>query len=154
MHECNLGNCPINCEWDQFGEWSTCSKSCGGGEKSRIRSKLKQAENGGALCAGDAVDLTSCNSHNCPIDCEWDSFGEWSTCSKSCGEGVTTRKRLNLKLAQYGGKECAGSAVEQQLCSLMNCTFSNEVKTNHENRSPGKIKYFLSVTPYHFLRFG
>ena len=56
----------VNCEWGDFGEWSICSQTCGGGEISRTRSKKIQAENGGSPCTGDETENQSCNPHSCP----------------------------------------------------------------------------------------
>ena len=126
MQVCNLRNCPIDCEWGQFGEWSTCSKSCGGGEKSRTRSKTLEASNGGTQCNGESTETESCNAHNCPIDCKWNVFGEWSLCSKSCGEGEKSRLRSKQNLAKNGGKDCVGSTTEIQACNLGNCPINCE----------------------------
>ena len=135
---CNLGNCPINCIWSEFGDWSDCSKSCGEGEKSRTRYELTQAENGGDSCEGNNIDLQSCNIESCPIDCQWDNFGEWSVCSKSCGEGTKSRKRSKLNVAKHGGMDCQGNNEEEQSCNLINCTALRESNIDIEISSSGE----------------
>ena len=55
----------MDCVWGPWSTYSTCSKSCGGGRKSRTRQKDVQEKNGG-LCEGTGVDKTSCNTENCP----------------------------------------------------------------------------------------
>ena len=56
----------VDCKWGDYSEWSSCSQTCGGGEKSRTRSKETQAENGGSPCTGDETDKQSCNPDACP----------------------------------------------------------------------------------------
>ena len=56
----------VDCEWDVFGEWISCSKTCGGGEKSRTRSVKTIEQNGGNPCNGEATEIQSCNTDSCP----------------------------------------------------------------------------------------
>ena len=56
----------MDCEWDDFGDWGSCSTSCGGGTQSRTRSIKKQEENGGNPCIGDEIENQSCNTDSCP----------------------------------------------------------------------------------------
>ncbi len=55
----------VNCEWSQFGEWSGCSATCGGGVQTRSRSVLRQANNGGRPCPGNAEETRICNRDSC-----------------------------------------------------------------------------------------
>ena len=59
-------NVLVNCEWSDFGEWSECSKSCGGGEKTSSRSVVKPALYGGKECEGKEIQIESCNDQPCP----------------------------------------------------------------------------------------
>ena len=56
----------VHCEWEEFGEWSSCSQTCGRGEQSRIRSTKTEAENGGNPCTGDETETQPCNTDSCP----------------------------------------------------------------------------------------
>ena len=56
----------MNCEWSDFGEWSECSKSCGGGERTSNRSVIKPALYGGKECEGEDIQIESCNDQPCP----------------------------------------------------------------------------------------
>ena len=56
----------VDCEWDDFSEWSVCTQSCGSGEQSRTRLKKIPAENGGIPCTGDEIETKSCNINSCP----------------------------------------------------------------------------------------
>ncbi|XP_031197366.1 A disintegrin and metalloproteinase with thrombospondin motifs 18 isoform X2 [Mastomys coucha] len=107
---CNAFSCPAY--WLP-GEWSTCSKSCAGGQQSRkircVQKKPFQKEEAvlHSLCpVSTPTQVQVCNSHACPP--EW-SPGPWSQCSKTCGRGVRRREVL-----------CEGPAAEtlpESLCS-------------------------------------
>jgi len=57
----------INGKWGGWGPWSTCSKTCGLGEKSRTRACNSPApKNGGKSCEGTDVDKDECNLKECP----------------------------------------------------------------------------------------
>ena len=53
--------------WGSWGAFTTCSKKCGGGTKTRVR----RCDNpspayGGATCVGPANDEQKCNEDKCP----------------------------------------------------------------------------------------
>ena len=56
---------PVNCVWDQWGEWSKCTKTCGMGSNSRNRSIAIEASNGGMDCSGETDMTMSCNEGEC-----------------------------------------------------------------------------------------
>ncbi|XP_075366965.1 A disintegrin and metalloproteinase with thrombospondin motifs 18 isoform X1 [Mycteria americana] len=89
---CNTNPCPAY--WST-GEWSACSKSCGGGQQSRLiqcvqkRAFQREEVVAHSLCpVSTPTQLQMCNSQDCPP--EW-STGLWSQCSKTCGRGVKKR---------------------------------------------------------------
>jgi len=56
------------------------------------------------------------------VDGNWGSWGRFGACSKSCGGGVQTRKRLcNSPSPSNGGRSCAGSSSESRRCSTNRC---------------------------------
>ncbi|XP_040350844.1 A disintegrin and metalloproteinase with thrombospondin motifs 12 isoform X2 [Herpailurus yagouaroundi] len=76
---CHLRPCA---SW-KVGNWSKCSRSCGGGVQER-----------GVICLGGLCDWTKrptstapCNSHPC---CHW-ATGNWNLCTASCGGGFQKR---------------------------------------------------------------
>ena len=111
----------VNCVWDEWGEWSTCSKSCDGGESSRTRAILTPSSNGGRDCTGEGTETKTCNNTACPIDCKWGPYGDWSPCSRTCGEGEKSRSRSEAVPASNGGKECLGNATEIIVCNEEVC---------------------------------
>ena len=54
---------PVNCKW---GDWSTgqCSRSCGGGQRTKTRKKTVEEKHGGT-CTGTASDSEACNTQGC-----------------------------------------------------------------------------------------
>ena len=56
-----------------------------------------------------------------PTDCKHSSWGEWSKCSKSCGNGLQERTRTIVTEAQNGGKACVGNNKHSRLCNNRGC---------------------------------
>ena len=56
----------VNCEWNDFGNWSACNQDCGGGWQRRSRTVKQKAEYGGIECNGCAAETRACNTHLCP----------------------------------------------------------------------------------------
>jgi len=123
---CNEQPCPKNCEWNTFGDWSECSASCGGGNQHRERTKKQEAEFGGQNCTGGAREVTPCNTHNCAVNCEYDDWGNFTTCSKTCDGGTQFRTRGIKLAAAFGGTECSGDTKEEQSCNTQNCPIDCE----------------------------
>jgi len=120
---CNLGACPVDCV-GQWGQWSTCSETCGDGTETKSYSTSVDAANGGNECPhaqGDSETRT-CNLGACPVDCvgQW---GQWGACSETCGFGTQTKSYSTSVDASNGGDECshAQGDTETQTCNLGAC---------------------------------
>ena len=61
-----LDKIAVDCEWGDFGSWNSCSKTCGGGEKVRIRTKIIEAVGEGNDCNGNTSENKECNTDPCP----------------------------------------------------------------------------------------
>ncbi|CAL1266787.1 unnamed protein product [Larinioides sclopetarius] len=88
---CNTKPCPPR--WD-IGEWSTCSKSCGGGTQFRLVLCQQLKDSRTVLVPNEmceepkSVLMRACNVEiPCP---DW-ALGEWSECDRTCGNGSRTR---------------------------------------------------------------
>jgi len=63
---CNEGPCPVNGGWTKFSPFTECSRKCGGGFKSRVRSCTNPAPaHGGLECVGSVQERVACNTHKC-----------------------------------------------------------------------------------------
>ena len=50
----------------EYGEWSPCTKECGGGTQIRTREIIQQAENNGTACGQQPLNENrTCNVHDC-----------------------------------------------------------------------------------------
>jgi len=121
--KCNTQPCPIDGGWTAWGLWRKCSRSCGGGRTYRLRTCTNpSAKYGGERCPGAPIQAKQCGTIKCPIDGNWNAFGPYSTCSKSCGSGLAMSKRYcSAPPPQYNGKACPGSDTRSKLCNTHNC---------------------------------
>ena len=55
------------------------------------------------------------------VNCQWGEWNQYSTCSKSCGNGTQTRSRSKSVIEKYGGK-CDGSSTQTISCNKKDCT--------------------------------
>jgi len=139
-----------DCIWKEWGGWGQCSKTCDEGTKTRERTVVRQATNGGQACEEDinGSEQDSCLIIHCPIDCTWSEWTIWSDCSDKCSDGINTRTRQIESPAMHNGT-CEGTnqearpcnnmkALEQVIANLQN----NNTELQEENR---KLKEKLNA---------
>ena len=56
----------VNCEFDEWEEWTQCTATCNGGTRFRTRGIKVAAAYGGAECDGDVKEEETCNNQPCP----------------------------------------------------------------------------------------
>jgi hypothetical protein len=125
---CNNGTCevlPVDCQVSAFGGWSACSKSCGGGTRSRSRTVTVQPKNGGNACPA-LTESEGCNTQGCPVDCQVSAFTGWSGCSKACEGGTQSRSRSVTVQPQNGGNACP-ALTESRSCNTQACPVDCQV---------------------------
>lgn len=73
------------------------------------------------------------------VDGGYSSWGQWSSCSVTCGGGTRSRSRTCTNPPpQFGGKDCSGlgSSSESDACERQCCS-------GGKNRNISVLKYFL-----------
>jgi len=116
---CNTQGCPVDCKLSDWCQWSQCSATCGGGTRTRTRTVLTQPSCGGELC-GELSQIETCNTQDCPVDCEVSEWTEWSTCDKGCGGGKKTRTRTITRQPANGGAQCP-VLIDEKECNTHGC---------------------------------
>ena len=61
------------------------------------------------------------------VNCTWDEFSDWTTCTKTCGGGLQARQRKVKVKAQFGGEACEGGTAEQRQCNIQGCPRKYEI---------------------------
>ena len=56
----------VNCIWSDWGNWTSCSSSCGGGNRTSKRKVRQEAMYNGNNCLGNDTRIEACNNHLCP----------------------------------------------------------------------------------------
>ena len=109
IHGIDDKNCP---QWTTWTE-GHCSKKCGVGEKTKTRECMKQGNKTLNIdCENEYLGEKAVIKEICILKqfCEWNSWGNWSKCSRTC-EGETFRKRTCSQ------DPCQGSSKESKLCN-------------------------------------
>ncbi|XP_030375549.1 spondin-1 [Scaptodrosophila lebanonensis] len=109
--ECNFVSPgkPLECATHPWSAWSNCSMLCGPGFTRRVRSYKSPALAANYNCTDVTLEeVHQCQGNNCgkkfedvdydriegvAAECELTIWSNWSSCSKSCGKGFTTRTR-------------------------------------------------------------
>ena len=57
---------PVDGNWGAYGAWSTCTATCGGGTRMRVRSCDDPGpSNGGRKCPGSSAEIEDCGTQSC-----------------------------------------------------------------------------------------
>ncbi|XP_056591435.1 A disintegrin and metalloproteinase with thrombospondin motifs 9 isoform X1 [Triplophysa dalaica] len=90
QRSCESGPCP---QW-LYGSWGECSKTCGGGIKTRLvacqRPNGERFNDLSCEILDKPPDREQCNTRPCSVNPHW-STDQWSSCSASCGRGFKDR---------------------------------------------------------------
>lgn len=123
---CSSNPCPAEMTWSNWGSWTTCSRTCGGGRSNRQRSCA-----GGTSCSGVRVEERLCNSNACPAEATWSNWGSWTSCTKTCGRGRSDRYR-----SCSGGSTCPGDQSEAKWCNTNTCNSQPQTTSRIPKRKP------------------
>jgi hypothetical protein len=123
QRNCNIRPCTArSCLMSPWSKWSTCTKSCEGGNHTRTRKILRLPQFDGKAC-GAITNTSSCNTGKCPpVACETSLWSTWGLCSKSCGSGNHSRYRQVVRKPAFGASACpaltSSSACNTQPCPI------------------------------------
>ncbi|XP_033885551.3 hemicentin-1-like isoform X1 [Acipenser ruthenus] len=120
---CQSKPCPVDGSWSDWGSWEECSRTCGQGNRTRIRScSNPPSQHGGRPCEGKAVESIMCNIRPCPVAGNWGAWLPWGPCSETCGKGTQIRLRLcNNPPPSFDGPHCEGQDTQTQVCKERHC---------------------------------
>eukprot|EP01048_Picozoa_sp_COSAG05_P011501 COSAG05_NODE_1084_length_5930_cov_11.147316_8_plen_394_part_01 len=124
---CYDGDCPVDVDCvGSWGEWGLCSATCGDGSQTRMFSISTAAENSGVPCdsADGETQTQYCYDGDCPVDVDCvGAWGEWGSCSTTCGHGTMTRTYTVTTSAEGAGSACEASDGDQHSldCNIENC---------------------------------
>ncbi|KAH9492125.1 A disintegrin and metalloproteinase with thrombospondin motifs 9 [Bulinus truncatus] len=136
---CFLRDCS-SYKW-QVGAWSECSKSCGFGRKHRSSMCLDVKGNrvSSHLCDDDSKPKVTrrCSEFPCPF--MW-TTGQWSECSRTCGEGKETRKIICQAVTKEGwilpGEVQYGCRLDEKPASARYCNNGDCDASTHWEAGP------------------
>nr|XP_022304543.1 coadhesin-like isoform X2 [Crassostrea virginica] len=101
------------------GPWSQCSVTCGDGSRSRITMYTNRC---GSIIR-HTTETTPCHQPRCPaVNGAWSSWGQFTSCDKSCGEGIQVRFRTCTNpYPSTGGQPCIGDSLQTASCNTQIC---------------------------------
>ena len=63
------------------------------------------------------------------VDGSWSAWGAFEPCSKTCGDGEKTRRRVcNNPAPANGGRNCTGENLNTVPCNMQHCPGKIEIK--------------------------
>ncbi|XP_051929215.1 hemicentin-1 isoform X1 [Hippocampus zosterae] len=125
---CHGKPCPVDGKWSEWSSWEECSRSCGHGNRTRVRTcSNPSAQHRGRPCEGSAVEVIMCSVQPCPVAGGWGPWLPWSPCSETCGRGMQSRIRLcNDPPPVFDGSPCEGTDTQTQVCKERPCPVDGE----------------------------
>ncbi|KAL4229380.1 Thrombospondin type 1 repeat-containing protein [Mactra antiquata] len=129
--DCNENNV-VN-SWSIWGDWSECTRTCGGGNRQRTRTCTSGIQSD--CCKHSSLEscmLEYIQSRECiNVDCvgTWSEWKPWGDCSVDCGEGEQNRTRT----CETEDIVCVGGDYQARSCYVQ-CPISLQLKTDLESR--------------------
>ncbi|XP_048772936.2 hemicentin-1-like isoform X2 [Ostrea edulis] len=128
LKTCRVQQCAVDGMWGQWNHWTSCSQSCGGGVRSRLRRCDSPAPMyGGSSCSGRDIQRDYCNPDPCSVHGNWARWQSWGACSVSCGMGLQKRFRTCSNPApSINGRPCIGAGEDSRQCNRPQCPVDGE----------------------------
>ncbi|XP_022080242.1 SCO-spondin-like isoform X2 [Acanthaster planci] len=120
--DCNPEPCGVDGAWSGWSNWTSCTKTCGGGTMFRNRTCTEPPPTHGGLdCEGTSGDAMACHTERC-LDGAWTQWSPWSVCSRSCRGGVQARSRsCTDPRPGPGGSDCPDSSDPRSYSQWQRC---------------------------------
>lgn len=107
MEDLSVGNIYV------WGQWSSCTRSCGSG----IQWRFRMCEG----CKGPEGEMRTCNHSACTSQ-GWAQWANWGSCSATCGKDSTRMRGRKCMGGINAQAVCAGVSAQYQTCSLPTCS--------------------------------
>lgn len=123
------------------GDEKVCDQGiCSGKQPLNVKVSVKQGAYFPELWLKKVIvyilQLTACFQ----VDGRWGKWGQFGSCSRTCGGGVQLSKReCNNPVPSNGGKYCQGVRVKYRSCNLNHCP---DTGTSFQNRQLCPITFF------------
>ncbi|XP_078375584.1 coadhesin-like [Oculina patagonica] len=122
---CRMRPGKVDGGYTEWGDWTDCPVTCGGGSQMRRRFCTNPPPSGGGnncQILGPPVEVQRCNENPCPVDGGWSDWSAWDPCSVTCGDGTQQRRRTCTNPPpSNGGAQCSGDSTESQQCNNGPC---------------------------------
>ena len=106
--------------WGAWQQWTTCSKHCGGGQRSRRRSCISSSSPQGENDCGEGSlsHTEQCNTQPCTVNGLLSKWSSWTNCPPGVyAEQSRTRKCINpFAKTEYDVTCPGGQLVQRELC--------------------------------------
>jgi len=118
----NYDHGELDCKWSDWVEWTSCSRKCDGGHKTRTRRVTNETQYGGTGCSGSLETTSPCNEKACADkkDCEFTSWTEWDDAACKADTraiGAQVYRTRHVKTPASGsGAPCSGEIKEADGC--------------------------------------
>ncbi|XP_056594756.1 SCO-spondin [Triplophysa dalaica] len=142
---CASAPCSRDGGWSEWTSWTDCSKSCGGGVRSRRRDCNKPITGpDGDYCEGLGTELITCNTNHCPVaPCSHVPGSVLSACGPSCPRSCDDLSYCEWrcepgcyctdgKVLNSNGSEC----VERESCPCLDVLTGLRVKPGEMISAP------------------
>merc|ERR1719356_2442921 len=94
-----------------WGGWTPCTRTCGGGNRTRTYIVTNPQSGAGAECP--SPQTISCHSNSCPAQPCRGHWGTWTPCTRSCGGGTRVRSFVvAVNTSGQPGVTCPGPENE------------------------------------------
>ena len=137
---CGTASCTTQATWGTWNQWTQCSVTCGG---NGYRYRVRRCENGND-CPGLYYEIDrTCNSVTC-VTATWNEWGNWGSCSLTCGGGSRMRTRTCTV-----ENSCVGPSTQALACNTFVCPNDEQI-INDTLRHLGCFQYLDSTNLFYY----